>query len=221
MEVTSIGSTNAALSAAAGYADLGKEDFLKLLLAQLVNQDPLNPMQNEEMVAQLAQFSSLEQMQNLNATAQTQTLMIESLGQTMTPQMIGRRLVASSGELNITGTDPVEVGVYLPQQAQEVLISVVDESGQTVAIVRREGVPQGNTVWDWNPVADDGDELPPGSYNLQVSAFDVDGEPLGAVPVVAGLISGVSYDQGQTWLIMNGQQIPLGSVIEIGSISEE
>jgi len=135
--------------------------------------------------------------------------------------MIGRRLVASSGELNITGSDPVEVGVYLPQSAHEVLISVVDDLGQTAAVIRREAVPQGSSVWNWEPVADDGTELAPGSYNLQVSAFDVDGEPLGAVPVVAGLISGVSYEQGQTWLVINGQQIPLGSVIEIGSVSEE
>lgn len=84
-----------------GKNELGKEDFLLLMIQQLQNQDPLEPMKNEEFISQLAQFNSLEQMQNLNKT-------MESLGNlqilSQTASMVGRTVEAiDTGDKTISG----------------------------------------------------------------------------------------------------------------------
>jgi flagellar basal-body rod modification protein FlgD len=194
---------------------LGKEAFLKLLITQLSHQDPLNPMDNEAMVAQLAQFSALEQMQNLNTLAQTQASLMESLGQAMTTQMIGRQVTAQSGELVYGGEGEVPLGVRLQGPAQEVVVSIVDGSGQIRATLRFTELPAGTTLGTWDGKDEEGQPLPAGTYQLQATAFDADGQPVGAVPVVRGTISGVAFENGGVWLLVGDQRIPLGSVLEI------
>lgn len=84
-----------------GKSELGKSDFLKLMVLQLQNQDPLEPLSNEEFIAQLAQFNSLEQMQNLNET-------MESLGSVQllanTASLIGRNVSAMVDGYQVDGT---------------------------------------------------------------------------------------------------------------------
>ena len=74
---------------------LGKDDFMKLLLAQLKNQDPLNPMDGTDFTAQLAQFSSLEQLSNLNTELKVQSVNQMTLGYAQSVNMIGKEVVAS------------------------------------------------------------------------------------------------------------------------------
>ncbi|MBD3336929.1 MAG: flagellar hook assembly protein FlgD [Candidatus Eisenbacteria bacterium] len=221
MDIPAIGQSPGLAQQTAGFADLGKDGFLRLLLTQLSHQDPLNPMDNEAMVAQLAQFSSLEQMQNLNATAETQSLLIQSLGQAMTTQMIGRSLLAASAELRLPESGSAELGIYTPHGAEEAVLAVKDASGRTVAVLERYGLPAGSSVWEWDGAGDDGQALPPGTYTLQVSAFDAEGQAVDATPLVRGVVSGVAFEGGQVWLVMNGQRIPLSSVLEFGTAGEE
>ncbi|MHB1159412.1 MAG: flagellar hook capping FlgD N-terminal domain-containing protein [Chloroflexota bacterium] len=79
--------------------ELGKEDFLQLLLAQLKNQDPMNPMQDTQFIAQMAQFSSLERMQELDKRMEM-LLQVEQLGQAN--NLIGKDIEAATAESGVT-----------------------------------------------------------------------------------------------------------------------
>ncbi|MGA9120044.1 MAG: flagellar hook capping FlgD N-terminal domain-containing protein, partial [Bacteroidota bacterium] len=97
--VSSVNTTSPVQTATASN-QLGKDDFLKLLVTQLQNQDPLNPLQGTEFVAQLAQFSSLEQLTNINSSLeqniQSNQLMTQSIGNSLAATLVGKDVRASS-----------------------------------------------------------------------------------------------------------------------------
>ena len=96
---------------------LGKDDFLKLLVKQLQNQDPMNPLDSSQFATQLAQFSSVEQLANINtnleASISTNQLMAQSIGNSLASSMIGRDVKASGNTLQWNGTDEVRFGYTL------------------------------------------------------------------------------------------------------------
>ena len=105
------------LTEAAGSPNLGKEEFLKLLVAQLKNQDPMNPTRPEEMASQLAQFSSLEQLINVNALLTEQTasnsVMALAINNSAAVEVLGKEVMALGDTVRVTGTgsDTVTVAV--------------------------------------------------------------------------------------------------------------
>jgi flagellar basal-body rod modification protein FlgD len=128
-------STDPATESAFGDAFIGKDGFLKLLITQLQNQDPLEPMSNEDFAAQLAQFSSLEQMQNLNESFGKLTDLTK-LGSSAS--LIGKDVTyqdQSTGQ-NISGVvDKVLIksdGLYFSINGKQVSAGLVDEIAQAV-----------------------------------------------------------------------------------------
>jgi flagellar basal-body rod modification protein FlgD len=123
---------------------LGKDEFLKLLITQLKHQDPVNPVDDKEFIAQLAQFSSLEQMQNLNTNLSDMMMaqqQLTALGQAM--QMIGREveLFTKDGE-SLFGT---VTGVQFRNGWPEIIVGgKLYDFTEVVAI--REGTKDGSAV---------------------------------------------------------------------------
>ena len=129
--------TETPLTEGAGSPDLGKEEFLKLLVAQLRNQDPMNPSRPEEMASQLAQFSSLEQLINVNALLTEQmafdATMALALNNSAAVGVLGREVLAVGDTVSVseTGGDTVTVGVE-GAGAGEATLFLYDENGVKV-----------------------------------------------------------------------------------------
>jgi len=172
-------STNGASLAGAltGGTVMGKDDFLRLLVTQLQNQDPLNPQDPTEFTAQLAQFSSLEQLFSVNDNlAQMAQSSRDSshLDRLSALSMIGREIEVSGPDFHYNGGDPVEFGYTLDSAAPSITVKVVDGNGRVVAALSKEDESGGVHRYSWDGTGLNGQAVPAGDYRFQVERLDGD-----------------------------------------------
>ncbi len=200
---------------------LGKEDFLKLLTLQLRSQNPLDPASNQEMAAQLAQFSALEQMQNISATLnqllQSNASLALSIAQYSAPSLIGKMATVTSANLSFDGTTPVEIGYQLQATAARATIEIRSASG---ALVRTIEVPasklaKGTQTLEWDGRDDRGNPVPAGTYAYTIRAAGADGKDIAATPLLRGRITGVRYTNDGLMVLLGSIEVPIGSIIEL------
>jgi len=202
-----------------GTASLGKDDFLRLLVAQLEHQDPFTPMDNQAFVAQLAEFSTLEQMQNIEATLeeamQADRLLSQSLSNSLVTTLIGKEVKVQGERFHLEeGTMP-ELGYSLPSSAREVTVEIRDEQGNLIRTLQLGAQSAGAKKVEWDGKGRDGTSAPSGNYSFHVRALDSDGKLIETVSFIRGLITGVRYAAGNAVLLMGPFEVPLPDVMEI------
>ncbi len=204
---------------------LGKDEFLELLVAQLRNQDPLSPLDGTEFAAQLAQFSSLEQLVGINGKMDSQMnsdlLLSQAINNTLAATLIGKEVTVAGNEVQLADNGKTELSFELADFAKEVEITITDAAGRVVRTIQRESLDAGKHTLEWDGKGDSGEELPAGAYHFQVVARDADGASVSSREIMAGLISAVRYQNGQAILVVNGEEIPMSSVLEIGLAQKE
>ncbi len=174
-------------------AVLGKQDFLTLLVAQLQNQDPLNPDNPTEFTAQLAQFSSLEQLFNLNGSMNNMAQSMANADQLAMLDAIGKEVVVQQNHFNYTG-DPMTLGYQLDATASTVEVAI-QRDGKTIAILRGEELEQGTHYITWDGHTEDGSIASAGDYTLKVSAKTANQNTIVARPLIRTLVTGVNLDK--------------------------
>jgi len=198
---------------------IGKDDFLKLFVTKLRNQDPLKPMDDEAFIAQLAQFSSLEQLQNMNdnlsKSINWDMLNNQTVNNSVAAQIIGREVVANLSDLALGEENTPKISYELSETAKDVRIDILDANGDTVRSVKLEDVASGRNSFVWDGKNDAGDRLPPGSYTVEISATNANGVELEPSLTITGVVQGVVYRGGVAYLKLDGAEISLGDVREI------
>ena len=191
---------------------MGRDDFLKLLIAQLQNQDPLKPLDNQEFAAQLATFNSLDQLiginQKLDSLAQQQQL----VGQLGAASLIGKEIVADGNQVSLAAGQPAAVSYAVEAAAARVSLTISDGSGKIVRTidVGNVGAGEQSVVWDGKDAA--GKSLPAGVYSVAVSAFDVAGNKIATSTRTHGVVTGVALSGDQVMLEIGAIQVPLSAV---------
>jgi flagellar basal-body rod modification protein FlgD len=203
-----------------GKSELGKDDFLHLMIEQMKYQDPLDPLDSSEFTAQLAQFSSLEQLTNMNdlltASLNANYQLTQAVNNTMTATLIGKEIKIGNDTINYTGQENSYIGYNLPADASAVTIKIYDENGTLVRTMEDVPKSSGNHKVSWDFTDDNGNKLGTGNYTFKVEATAMNGEDDMAVDYYQiGIIEGVRFTQDGTMLIVNGNEIPLSDVVEI------
>ena len=197
---------------------LGKDAFLLLLLTQLQNQDPTNPMENTEMTAQMAQFSQLEQLANMNSSIETMTSYIQAQNQFQTLTMIGKEVLAENDQLSVSnGQTDVDASLILTEAAK-VTVYVVNGKGEQVRMIDMGSLAPGTHKIGWDGKNNKGEMCNDGAYLFQVTATNTSGQLMedGVYPQVSGKITSVSFDStGQPIIHMGNASLGLGQVIQI------
>jgi flagellar basal-body rod modification protein FlgD len=197
-----------------GPRQLGQDDFLKLLITQLKNQDPLKPTDNTEFVSQLAQFSQLEQtakqaqllQKSLDAqTASLQFTLLPMIGRTVT---VGQELVQLSG-------GPAPFGYTLEKGASKVLVTIQDQQGQVVRSLEYRDRPAGPHTAEWDGKNQNGTMMPKGLYRYLISAMDVEGKPVNVEGRASLVVSGVRMEEGQAKLLVGDLAIDPSEIVEL------
>jgi len=195
---------------------MGKDDFLKLLMAQLQNQDPVNPLNHEQFASQLAQFSQLEQLSNIGKGIEglqggkVDETKLQALG------MIGREVRASGSRVDLQGGEAVALK-YLPDaEATPVKATVYDGAGTLVREMELTGKDQnGAVVWDGKDNA--GQPVSGGKYAFKVYGVDRNGQSKELGSEISGKVTGVETEGNQTLLLVDTGSGP--TKIELSKVS--
>ena len=199
--------------------NLNKNDFLNLLVTQLRNQNPLEPMKDQEFIAQLAQFSQLEQLENMNSSlaisTQVSYLMSQTIANTMATTLIGKTVVAEGADFFLTADEDINISFNLAAEAASVEIKIFNDSGTLVRTIQLDDLPKGNNTCSWDGRNDEGSLLGSGDYSYEVTARTLSGESLIVNKRVIGVINSVKYIDGKAYLIVGGYKVDLSTIIEV------
>ena len=209
--VTSIDNSKASLKTAATDS-MGKDDFLKLLIAQLSAQDPLDPMGAQDFSAQLAQFSGLEQMTNVNSNLEILQKLDEALQNTSSVNLIGKTVESRGNTLNHKANTSETLSYSLESDADSVQIDIFDSTGNQIDIVKLGSQTQGKNKALWDGADKQGNALPAGTYSYAVKAENSDGVPIQVDTFSSGLVSDVVFGEDQTYAIVNGKEIAMSTI---------
>ena len=218
MSVQPIGSlTTAAPSLYATQASdsLGKTDFLRLLITQLQQQDPLNPQDPAEFTAQLSQFSALEQMIQMNQSIQDLQMLQLSTNNTLASTLIGKDVVYQGNGLTIASGSFPSIRFQADSAAQNVTVTVTNSQNQVVRTIQVPSATAGENTVTWDGKDNSGATLPDGTYHVAVSAQDAAGNPITMTPLQTGRVTGIIFRNGLTYLDINGAQIALGDIVSV------
>ena len=198
---------------------LGKEDFLKLLTVQLQHQDPLSPVENEDFIAQLAQFSSLEQLENINARLQDgidlDLILTQVLNNTAAAGLIGKTVIAHGGAVYLQESGSSEIHFDLASAADHVVIRITDESGVVVQTLREYDLATGRNHVAWNGEDTQGNRRGEGTYRVEIEAYDSQDNLVDVTPLLIGEITGVRFENGEARLLAGSLELGIGEIIEI------
>jgi flagellar basal-body rod modification protein FlgD len=210
-----------------GTKQLGKQDFLELLVTQMRYQDPLAPQDNQQFIAQMAQFSSLEGTQNINASIEDLSKKIETMvsGQATSANtisnssatnLIGKpvRVTATDIVYDSTKKDAIQINVHA--DGADSVLSIIDEEG---TIINALPLPKaGEHKVDWNGTKMDGGKAASGKYTLKVTSRD--GKDSG-YSYFEDKVTGLSYSKTGVRIEIRGQSVGLDQVVHVGDDTEE
>ena len=194
---------------------MGKDDFLTLLITQLQNQDPLNPADSTEYTAQLAQFSSLEQLSNVNANLEYMQLYQASINNAQAVSFIGKEIIALGDEVQVTDGQAENCRFELSGDASGVVVNIYDGNGKLVKAIEQGAMNAGRQTVAWDGTDQNGNTVDDGNYTFEIQAVDGADQDVAAVTYSSGLVEGVTFIEGRTYFLVGNQKIPISDIVEV------
>jgi len=199
-----------------GKSELDKEDFLTLLVAQLANQDPLNPMENTDFTSQLAEFSSLEQLTNISSGIDELAAGSARQDVMSAVDFIGRQVRAEGESLSIEDGEVTSMYFTLDEAAAEVHINIFDENGNIIRTEQLGAKAAGEHEYQWDGQDWAGKDLPDGVYYVSMAALDADDSSILVWTEVSGEVAGVQTYGSEIYLrLTDGRVVNFSNVTEV------
>jgi flagellar basal-body rod modification protein FlgD len=213
--IDTIKTNDSALLSTGGDSVLGRDEFLNLLITQLRYQDPLNPMESTEFTAQLAQFSSLEQLGNINENLEYLQMYQASSNNSQAVGFIGKNIEASGDSISLANGVSADMHFELAADTRDIFINIYDSYGNFVKTLEAGSLSAGGHSSEWDGTDHNGNKLPDGVYAFEILAVDENGEMVDATTYTTGKVTGVTFKDGITYLLAGDQKIPMGNVIKV------
>jgi flagellar basal-body rod modification protein FlgD len=196
-------------------SELGQDSFLKLLVAQMQHQDPLNPQGNEEFIAQLAQFTSLEQLMGVNTALGDLYAATTSMNNATMTQLLGRDVTVYSDEIPYSGEGAKDLHFTAPSEVDRMTITVLDPDGKVVAREELNGLDAGEGSWTWDGTDIHGVQAKEGNYTVSITAFDPNGNPIDVRSLLKGTVNEMSYASGAPVPFVDGIEVSIGEILKV------
>ena len=191
---------------------LGKDDFLKLLVAQLKNQDPTDPLKDKEFIAENAQFSSLEQLTNINSAIENLTKSETEKSFASAANMIGKRVSSSTQSIDLINGKATPVYFNL-SNAADVTAIIIDKNNNIVKNQNLGNSAKGEHTFVWNGIDNDGSEVSDGSYSISFVAAGSDGQSVNLTKD-SGIVTGIGRVGDKVILHTN-----TGATLDLNNVS--
>ena len=218
MNAGTVGATQSATSStsdAKKKAMMGKDQFLTLLLTQLKNQDPLSPMDNTEFTAQMAQFSSLEQLFSVNDNLVGLQTLSSSLNNTQALNIIGKEIEANGNSVHVGSGIASNISFDLLNDSTNTTVNILDKDGNVVKTIEQGHMSAGKQTIKWDATDYRGNPVPAGLYAYEITATDGTGDGIETTTYTRGLVTGISMVNGITQLHVGGNRVMMGDVTQI------
>lgn len=196
---------------------LGQADFIELLVAQIKNQDPTKPLDPSQFMSQLAQFSTVNGIQEMKDSFDSLAGRLSSEQSLQAAGLVGRDVLVSGGLGLLTVGGSISGQVDLPQSTSQLNLRVMDEYGVEVRHLSLGGNGEGSVQFQWDGIADDGSSVLPGRYRVIAEAL-IDGELQAVETSVDTRVASVTLNQNGSAPLLNlesGDSMPLSNVQKI------
>lgn len=211
--VGSLFGAGAARTAKSG-ADEAKDRFLSLLVAQMKNQDPLNPLDNAQVTSQLAQLSTVQGIENMNSTLQALATSLGGNQMAQAANLIGRAVLVPGNRVSPAELQDV-MGFELTRPADKVSLGIHDASGILVRKLELGPREAGVNVMTWDGLTDSGVAAPPGQYSFKVDAVQ-GGQAVSHTALSLGMVGSVSHNsQGVQLNLAGGKSVGYAEIRQI------
>ncbi|MBI5374784.1 MAG: hypothetical protein HZA77_05080 [Candidatus Schekmanbacteria bacterium] len=194
---------------------LGQDAFLSMLVTQMKYQDPLEPMKNTDFTAQLAQFSSLEALTNIQDQFSSLTASIDSQNNLMTAALIGKDVEVSGDSIEVSNGNVPQVSFDLSDKASSVEISIYDSTNNLVQKTSVGAADEGRNSFSWDGLDSSGNKVNDGYYTFTVSANSSENLPVNVTTITSGTVTGVVFKEGKPYLQVGGLEIDPDNLLNI------
>ncbi len=206
-----------------GNSELGQDQFLQLLVAQMQNQDPINPMDGKEFASQLAEFNSVEQLIGVNdgltELSESQEVMRSELTNSMASSLTGKEVRALSDSVQLPSNGNTSINYDLNNAASEVEVVVRDASGNQVRTETIDGAAAGENNWSWDGRSNDGARVPEGQYSVEINATNGD-EDVKARTFIEGKANKVRFTGDGVKISIDGVEVPISDIETVAQNEE-
>ncbi len=195
---------------------LGQEDFLKLMTTQLRMQSPLQPLENGQFLAQMAQFSSVKGIQELTASFAKLADALAAARALQAAAMVGREVTVPGSVLELESRGGARGAVDVPASSGQVVVRVLDASGQLIRRLELGSRPAGLTSFSWDGTDEAGEPVAPGTYRFEAQAR-IDGQMQALEGYRLARVRAVALggEEGVRLVLANGDQVSLAKVRQI------
>ncbi|MEQ1504717.1 MAG: flagellar hook assembly protein FlgD [Myxococcota bacterium] len=199
----------------AGSTALGQDAFLRLLTTQLQYQDPTSPMKNEDFIAQLAQFSSLEQLTSVNATLDGVYVALAAMNNSSMASLLGTDVIARGDQFAYSGDGDVSLPYNSPADAASATLTITDEDGTVVWSGDAGALSSGDGTVTWDGQDIDGQKVEAGTYTFAITAYDAAGTPIDVEERIAGRIDEMDYSTGSPRPSIDGVPVEIADILTL------
>lgn len=199
--------------------ELGKKDFLKLLLTELKHQDPTAPVETDKILSQTSQLASLEASQNTNDSLGNLSSALRSSLQFTTVSAIGKIADTGNDEVLLKENKSVSFEIYVPKDIAAGSIEIKDTLGNVVKAIPVSSLKKGTHSFSWNGENADGLRAKEGSYHVRMSYGMKNGQG-GETGVGVYPITTVRFDDGKTLMKLGSKYVPFKAIKEVYEASD-
>jgi len=195
---------------------LGQTEFLDLMITQLKNQDPFSPMENGDFISQMAQFSSVTGLAELQQSFDKLATSLQSNQALQASSLVGRTVLVPSAAGTLSSGGTIRGAVELSASSGAVGVTIQDASGQVLRRLELGPQSAGDVYFNWDGIADNGQPAPAGRYFVSADA-EINGDVVALETLMSASVDSVTLGQGGQGLRLN---LTDGNVVDFASVRE-